>query len=150
MFVYVWCHFSLQCNKIRKDNYEVLSNNEWIPLEDYLENMDETLHEVIRKNIVTSTRNYQQRVQTLMNTIVRNPNNPLSVKHFSSKLEFAGRGAGHNHGVLWLDINFFIELIEKYIILHQKGSHKSNMIFFIYLIFEEKVTSPKFNIGQVG
>ena len=39
-----------------------------------------------------------------MKTIVRNSSNPLSVKHFSSKLEFAGRGAGHNHGVLWLDI----------------------------------------------
>ena len=40
-----------------------------------------------------------------MQTIVRNQSNPLCVKHFSTKLEFQGRGAGHNHGVLWLDID---------------------------------------------
>ena len=94
----------LRCtiNSEHPDEYEVFCDEKLITLEDYLENMDETLHEVIRKNIVTATRNYQQRVQTLMKTIVRNPSNPLSVKRFSSKLEFAGRGAGHNHGVLRL------------------------------------------------
>ena len=40
-----------------------------------------------------------------MQTIIRHPSNPLSVKHFASKLEFQARGAGHNHGVLWLDID---------------------------------------------
>ena len=50
-----------------------------------------------------------------MKTIVLNPTNPLSVKHFSSKLEFAGRGAGHNHGVLWLDI----QKIEKKVDIRQ-------------------------------
>ena len=79
--------------------YEVeLSNDKWVSLDDYIENqMDETLHEVLRRNVVTATRNYQARVQALMQEIVRNPSNPLSVKHFSSKLEFQARGAGHNH-----------------------------------------------------
>ena len=39
-----------------------------------------------------------------MYEIIRHKSNPLSVKHFASKLEFQARGAGHNHGVLWLDI----------------------------------------------
>ena len=39
-----------------------------------------------------------------MQTIVKNPSYLLSVKHYSMKLEFQGQGAGHNHGVLWLDI----------------------------------------------
>ena len=39
-----------------------------------------------------------------MKEIICNRNNPLSVKNYSIKLEFAGRGAGHNHGVLWLDL----------------------------------------------
>ena len=98
----------LRCtvNSDQPDTFEVFANEKWIPLEDYLKNvMDETLHEVIRKNIVTATRNYRHRVQSLMKTIILNPTNPLCVKHFSSKLEFAGRGAGHNHGVLWLDMN---------------------------------------------
>ena len=88
------------------ETYEVLSNHSgWISMEDYMKNeMDETLHEMMRKNVVISTRNYQQRVAALMQTIVRNPSNPLSVKHFSSKLEFQGRGAGHHHSTLWLDI----------------------------------------------
>jgi hypothetical protein len=87
--------------------YEILSSSgQWITLESYLEKeMDETLHEVLRRNVVTATRNYQARVQALMQEIVRHPSNPLSVKHFASKLEFQARGAGHNHGVLWLDID---------------------------------------------
>ena len=75
-------------------------------MKDYMKNgMDESLHEIMRKNVVIATRNYQQRVAALMHTIVRNPSNPLSVKHFSSKLEFQARGAGHHHSTLWLDIN---------------------------------------------
>ena len=82
-------------------------------MEDYIENeMDETLHETFRTNVVTATRNYQHRVQALMESIVKNPNNMLSVKHFSSKLEFAGRGAGHNHGVLWLDIGKLEQIVD--------------------------------------
>ena len=67
--------------------------------------MDDTLHEILRRNVVTATRNYQARVQSLMQEIIRHPSNPLSVKHFATKLEFQARGAGHNHGVLWLDID---------------------------------------------
>jgi hypothetical protein len=81
-------------------------NGEWLEIENFIENnMDETFHEVLRRNVVTATRNYQARVQALMYEIVRHPSNPLSVKHFASKLEFQARGAGHNHGVLWLDVD---------------------------------------------
>ena len=54
--------------------------------------------------VVTATRNYQAKVQALMQEVVRHPSNPLSGKHYSAKLEFQGRGAAHNHGTLWLDI----------------------------------------------
>ena len=112
----------LRCtiNSDQQDTFEVFSDERWITLEDYMETIDESLHEVIRKNIVTATRNYQQRVQTLMKTIVRNPSNPLSVKHFSSKLEFAGRGAGHNHGVLWLDIKKVEQMVDVEQLKHLK------------------------------
>ena len=99
----------LRCSidSFQKESYEVFSDTRgWVTMEDYTKNeMDETLHEVMRRNVVTATRNYQARVQALIQTIVRNPSNPLSVKHFSSKLEFQARGAGHHHGVLWLDID---------------------------------------------
>ena len=91
----------------QKEEYDVLvADEEWIPLQEFLnEWIDDTTHEVLRRNVVTATRNYQQRVQTLMTEIIRHPSNPLSVKHFASKLEFQARGAGHHHGVLWLDID---------------------------------------------
>ena len=91
----------------QEEDYEVYVDDErgWMPVDDYVANeMDETLHDVLKRNVVTATRNYQQRVQTLMQTVVNHPSNPLSVKHYASKLEFQARGAGHNHGVLWLDI----------------------------------------------
>ena len=84
----------LRCsiNSDQTETYEVFSDaHGWITMEDYIDNeMDESLHEVMRKNVVTATRNYQQRVEAVMQTIIWNPNNPLSVKHFSSKLEFQG------------------------------------------------------------
>ena len=59
----------------KEESYEVFSNiSGWITLDYYIENeMNETLHEVLRKNVVTATRNYQMRVKTLMQTILKNP-----------------------------------------------------------------------------
>ena len=84
------------------ETYEVYSDKHgWIEMEEYIENeMDESLHEVMRKNVVTATRNYQKRVEAAMKTIICNQSNPLSVKHYSTKLEFQARGAGHHHGTL--------------------------------------------------
>ena len=88
------------------ETYTVQNHDgEWIPLEEYIESeVDQGIHEILRRNVVTATRNYQQRFRAVMDKIIRSPCNPLSVKHYSSKLEFQARGAGHNHGVLWLDI----------------------------------------------
>ena len=84
--------------------YQVLKEDEWLSLDDYITNyMDESLHSLFRKNIVTATRIYEQKVKSIMQNIICSKMNPLSVKHYTLKLEFAGRGAGHNHGILWLD-----------------------------------------------
>ena len=37
--------------------------------------------------------------------VIYGRNNPLRVRHISYRVEFRGRGAGHIHGVLWLDLN---------------------------------------------
>ena len=42
--------------------------------------------------------------------------NPMSVEFYSAKLEFQGRGAAHNHGTIWLNmdkIEFMVENNEK-------------------------------------
>ena len=101
----------------QEETYEVYLDEEsgWMPINDYVANkMDETVHSILKRNVVTATRNYQQRVQALMTNIVKHPSNPLSVKHYASKLEFQARGAGHHHGVLWLDI----ERIERKVDTH--------------------------------
>ena len=83
------------------EDYEVLTEDYgWIPIDVYKE---ELMDEIVRRNIVTATRNYHQRVNALMKSIVLHPSNPLSVKHFSKRLDFQGRGAAHDHGVLWLE-----------------------------------------------
>ena len=85
--------------------YEVINNGRWMPLDEYVTTeMDKSVHTLFRKNIVTATRIYEQKVKSLMQNIICSKTNPLSVKHYTLKLEFAGRGAGHNHGILWLDI----------------------------------------------
>ena len=66
--------------------------------------MSESQHELIRKNVLNSSRNYNHRVKAFINNIVLDKQNPMSVKYYSTKVEFQGRGAGHNHGVLWLDL----------------------------------------------
>ena len=95
--------------------------------------MDETLHEVLRKNVVTATRNYQQRVNALMKNIILHPSNPLSVKHYCKRLDFQGRGAGHDHGVLWLDIQKIEQKVDNQQLQHLKNNLEAmlpNQIIF--------------------
>ena len=100
------CSISCKLENDLTETYSVLKQNgDWIPLDEYMKTeVDQGIHEILRRNVVTATRNYQQRVRAVMDKIIRSPFNPLSVKHYASKLEFQARGAGHNHGVLWLDI----------------------------------------------
>ena len=53
---------------------------------------------------MNAARNYNHRVKAFINEIVLDKNNPMAVKHYSTKVEFQGRGAGHNHGTLWVDL----------------------------------------------
>ena len=59
----------------------------------------------IRTNVLNATRNYNNRVKAFIKNIVLNKSNPMSVQYYSTKVEFQGRGAGHNHGTLWVDLN---------------------------------------------
>ena len=68
------------------------------------EDVDESLHEMIRTNVLTATRNFQHRVDAFRTQIIMGKNNPMKVKNISYRVEFQGRGAAHIHGTLWLDI----------------------------------------------
>ena len=88
---------------VKKDGWENPMN-----LDEYLKNEEDTsLHEMIRKNVLNATRNFQNRVDAFIKEIIFGENNPMKIKNLSYKVEFQGRGAGHIHGVLWVNMSKF-------------------------------------------
>ena len=76
-----------------------------IPWKQYIEDfVPESKHEMIRENVLLATRNFQHRVEMFRREVIFGRNNPMKVRHISYRVEFQGRGAGHIHGVLWLDM----------------------------------------------
>ena len=72
-------------------------------LGDFLtEDVNESLHEMIRTNILTATRNFHHRVEAFKKEILNGKNSPMKVKYISYRVEFQGRGAADIHGTLWL------------------------------------------------
>ena len=76
-----------------------------LTLDEYLKSeVNESMHEMIRTNVLNSTRNFQHRVDAFIREIIFGENNPMKIKHLSYKVEFQGRGAGHIHRVLWTNL----------------------------------------------
>jgi len=89
------------------------SNGECKLLQAYLEeDEDESFHELVRRNIMIATRNYKHRFDAFIKHIVMDKSNPMSITHWSTKLEFQGRGAPHNHGVLWADLQKIANIVD--------------------------------------
>ena len=68
---------------------EVLING--LSIEEFL-NQNSSKHEFIRRNILTSTRNFQHRLKTFIKTIVMNKCSSMSVRYYSYRIEFQMRG----------------------------------------------------------
>ena len=75
--------------------------------------MEESLHELIRGNVLLATRYFQHRVKNFITKVVMGKNNPMNVKYYTYKVEFQDRGAGHVHGTLWLRLNKIENLTRK-------------------------------------
>ena len=82
------------------------------------EDVNESLHEMIRSNVLTATRTFQHRVEMFKKEIMMGSNNPMKIKYISYRVEFQGRGAAHIHGILWLDM----KTIEKLPIFKDKDN----------------------------
>ena len=75
-------------------------------LKDFLESQeDKSLHELIRGNVLLATRYFNHRVKVFISTIIMGRSNPMMVDYYSYKTEFQDRGAGHIHGVLWIQLH---------------------------------------------
>ena len=78
------------------------------PLKDFIkENYphDRDLHEMVKDNVFTITKVFDKRVRNFINEIIRGKNSPMRNRHYQYRIEFQSRGAGHAHGVLWLDLS---------------------------------------------
>ena len=62
--------------------------------------VDASTHELIRRNIFIATRNYNHIVKAFIKDIVMDKSSPMCAQYWSTKVEFQGRGAGHNHRVV--------------------------------------------------
>ena len=80
---------------------EILVDGE--PLQEVMKR--ENTHQVLRDNVYTITKVFDKRIQNFINHIICGKNSPMNVSHFQYRIEFQARGAGHAHGVLWLDLN---------------------------------------------
>ena len=67
--------------------------------------MEPSLHEIVRQNVLTAVRNYNYRLKKFIREIVMSKGSPMCVTKYSAKVEFQGRGAAHDHGTLWIDLN---------------------------------------------
>ena len=86
---------------------------DWKPIQQFIkEDVGESLHELIRGNVLTATRYFQHKVKNFINKVVMGKNNPMNVKYYTYKVEFQDRGAGHIHGTLWLKLDE-LELLQR-------------------------------------
>ena len=77
----------------KEETYVKYGDNQSMELREYLKNnVDDSLHELIRRHVFIATQNYQQRVKAFITNIVMDKNNPMHVEYWSTKVEFQGRG----------------------------------------------------------
>merc|ERR1712026_407762 len=74
------------------------------PMDDFLTKNYPDMHKLVRENIFTITKVFDKRVQNFIQKIVFGKNGPMKAQHYQYRIEFQSRGAGHVHGVLWLNL----------------------------------------------
>ena len=70
------------------------NEEEWRDIMDIIKEFDDSQHEILRQNVLTSTRYFNHRVRQFISKILLSSNNPINVKFYSYKVEFQQRGAG--------------------------------------------------------
>ena len=75
-----------------------------IPLHTFLKDKYPNMHELVKDNIFTITKVFDKRLQNFISQIIMAKNSPMKTQFWQYRIEFQARGAGHAHGVLWLDL----------------------------------------------
>ena len=76
--------------------------NKEILLKEYLAN--DNLHELVRKNVLNITMNFDKRVHSFVKRIIMPESSPMCTEFYHYRVEFQMRGAAHIHGVLWVNL----------------------------------------------
>jgi hypothetical protein len=83
-----------------------VKGGKWKLLKQFIkEDVEESLHELVRGNVLTATRYFQHRVKNFIDKVMMGKNNPMCASYYTYKVEFQDRGAGHIHGTLWLRLD---------------------------------------------
>ena len=78
-----------------KINAKLDEEKKWMEIEEVLEGLNCSKHEIARGNVVQSTRYFQHRVKQFLSKIVLSKDNSMNVNLYSYKVEFQQRGAGN-------------------------------------------------------
>ena len=80
-------------------------------LDDFLaEKQNLNKFEFIRQNVLSATLHFDHRVNEFFKHIVLSKKSKMPVQYYNYRVEFQMRGAGHIHGVLWLDLDHLSKL----------------------------------------
>ena len=72
-------------------------------LNEYIQSSNLNLHELMRDNIVTVIRIFDNRLRTFIHEILLSNWTIVNVAYFTYRIEFQLRGLPHAHGVFWFD-----------------------------------------------
>ena len=108
-----------------------------ISMEEFLQREENlTKHEFIRKNILTTTLNFNNRVQEFIKNIVMNKHSPLAVEYYSYRVEFQLCGAAHIHGTIWVN---WMNIAEKMIKTNLFANNENHDPDDVETMIKEKV-----------
>ena len=99
-------HYSTEFDKVLIEDPDE-PDKKW-SISEFLEN-HEGKHEFIRKSILNSTRNFDNRVKNFIKTIIMSKYNEMHASFYNYRVEFQLRGAGHIHGCIWVDFKEFMK-----------------------------------------
>ena len=87
-------------------------DGKWKPMKEFIEkDIKESHHELVRGNVGTATRYFDNRLKQFISKIVMARSNLMCVISYTWRIEMQGRGAGHSHGTLHCDLKKLERLI---------------------------------------
>ena len=90
------CQVTYSVDQMGKENVlvQVRISEETVemPWQEYLKNhVEEKQHDMMRRNVLLATRNFQHRMETFRKEVIFGRNNPMCVRHISYRVEFQGK-----------------------------------------------------------